>query len=121
MGFMPIENLEHASNNSYLLWVSSSFKVDLPEQSYNPLCLNLIILLLIRQIFILNGNLIGHYWKSKGPQSKFYLIDGFLKQNNLLSLLIWNKNGQNIEDYRFLDKNVNINIEIVKSYNLIEL
>jgi hypothetical protein len=119
--FIPPENLEHASNNSYLYWVSSSFKVDFPEQSYNPLYLDIDNPPFDKANIFLNGNLIGHYWKSKGPLSKFYFIDGFLKQNNLLSLLIWNRNSQNIKDYRFLENNVNINIEIIKSYTLIDL
>jgi len=121
--FVPLEELDDTSNNSYLIYSCAGFKTDLPEDIYCPMFLTFDNPPFDKALIYLNGNLIGHYWKSMGPQSKFYLIDGFLKQNNLISLIIWNKdkNYQKIEDYKNLNNNVNINIEIIKSYKKIEI
>ncbi len=39
----------------------------------------------------LNGILTGKYWRNKGPQNVFFLPEAFIKENNLLSILIWDK------------------------------
>jgi beta-galactosidase len=117
--FVPEEELENASKNSYLMRIGTNFDVNFPENTYNPMVLNFNDTPFDKAMIYLNGNLIGHYWKSMGPQKKFYLIDGFLKKNNLLSLVIWDndKEYQKIEDYEKLRNNVNINIEIIKTYS----
>lgn len=121
--FVPRDELDDESKNSYLVWAGAEFKVDLPEDTYCPMFLTFTDTPFDKALIYLNGNLIGHYWKTLGPQFKFYLIDGFIKQNNLLSLVIWNRNQdyQKIEDYKNLNNNVNINIEIIKSYQTFEV
>lgn len=39
----------------------------------------------------LNGTLTGKYWRNKGPQNVFFLPEAFVKEQNLLSILIWDK------------------------------
>ncbi|MDD3013825.1 MAG: beta-galactosidase [Candidatus Gastranaerophilales bacterium] len=121
--FAPTDEMDDASKNSYLVRISAEFKVDFSENIYCPMFLTFDKPKFDKALIYLNGNLIGHYWQSLGPQLKFYLIDGFLKQNNLLSLVIWNKNEdyQKIEDYKNMNNNVNINIEIIKHYNMVEV
>lgn len=116
--FVDSEELENASENSYLIRASAEFAVNLPKNIYCPMVLNFNNTEFDKAMIYLNGSLVGHYWKSMGPQKKFYLIDGFLKKNNCISLVIWNtgKDYQKIEDYEKSENNVNINIEIIESY-----
>ena len=68
----------------------------------------------------LNGNLIGKFWKSKGPQSRFYLPEGFLKPENKLSIIVWRKdNSQNNEDYEQAQLYVKIKIGNIKTFSLV--
>ena len=71
----------------------------------------------------LNGKKIGRFWPEKSPQKKFYLIESFLKENNRLSLVIWNKkdNKQHLKDYKFDSNNVNINISNFNVYRTFDL
>ncbi|OGI20606.1 MAG: hypothetical protein A2287_06275 [Candidatus Melainabacteria bacterium RIFOXYA12_FULL_32_12] len=120
--FINIDNLEDASDNSYLIWASASFEVNLPENIYAPLYLDLNSTSFDKANIYLNGNLIGHYLKTKEPQTKFYLPDGFIKQKNRISLLVWNKdNYQRFEDYKFEHNNVIITIRHIGQYNLVDL
>ena len=50
-------------------------------------------------------------------------MDGFLKEKNLLSLIVWDraKECQQINDYKFWIIYVNINIEIFDQLSLIRL
>lgn len=121
--FVAQEELENASVNSCLVRASAEFSLNMSENLYCPLVLRLNDPEFDKALIYLNGNLIGHYWRAMGPQNKFYLIDGFLRKDNRLSLLIWNANGdyQKIEDYKKLENNVNINIEIIESYSVFNI
>jgi len=121
--YVPLIELDDASDNAYVIWACTEFETDLSEDIYCPLFLSFDNPPFDRALIYLNGNLIGHYWKSMGPQSRFYLTDGFIKQKNLLSLIVWNRNEdyQEIEDYKNLNNNVNINIETIKYYSMFEL
>jgi hypothetical protein len=39
----------------------------------------------------LNGYLIGRYWREAGPQKKFYLPEGILKEKNNLAIGLWKR------------------------------
>ncbi|EKE02406.1 MAG: beta-galactosidase [uncultured bacterium] len=120
--FVPLDDLEDVSDNSYLVWSSAIFEVDRPENIFAPLYLSLDSTPFDKANIYLNGNLIGHYLKTKEPQTKFYLPDGFLKQKNRISLMTWNKdNYQRFEDYKFDHNNVIINIRHISQYNLTDL
>lgn len=115
--FVPVYNLENSSNNSCLIWACTEFEINIPDNIACPLYIDFDSAEFDKANIYLNGNLIGHYWKSKDPQSKFYLMDEFLKQKNLLSLIIWNRN----DDYNFSKFNVNISIRNYDSYNLVDI
>lgn len=121
--FVPIDELEDSSGNSFLQMITTEFSLPQNENSYSPLYISLENSEIERASIYLNGYKIGRYWKNKGPQDKFYLIDSFLKANNRLSLIIWNKNDkqQQITDCKLRQNNVNIKIGAFASYKTVEL
>ena len=118
--FAPENDLENASENSYLTWLSVNFRLEENNNKYNPLFLDLTEAAFNKADIYLNGNLIGKFWKSKGPQSRFYLPEGFLKPENKLSIIVWRKdNSQNNEDYEQAQLYVKIKIGNIKTFSLV--
>jgi len=120
--FAPEYDIEDASENSYLVRLSAEFKLE-DSQKYNPLFLDLSEAELNKADIYLNGNLTGRFWKTKGPQTKFFLPEEFLKSDNRLSLIIWDreKNTQNHDDYSFEQLCVKIKIGNIKTYSLVSI
>lgn len=121
--FVPEKDLEDISENSYLVWLNTSFDLKQNNDKYNPLFLDLTEATFNKADIYLNGNLIGRFWKSKGPQTKFYFPEEFLKFNNKLSFLIWNKKNfiQDYQDYKSKQHYVKIKIGNIKIFNLISI
>ena len=120
--FAPESDIEHASENSYLTWMSAKFELPFySNDKFNPLFLDLSEAVCNKADIYLNGNLIGRFWKSKGPQTKFYLPEEFLKPGNKLSLIVWDRenNTPNYEDYAFEQLCVKIKIGNIKTYKLV--
>ena len=70
-GFLPVDDLNDASSNSYLSWHCASFEINRAENIFAPLFLNFNNPPFDKANIYLNGYLIGHYWKSMGPQINF--------------------------------------------------
>lgn len=70
-----------------LVWLKANFQVDKSDNHRKPLRLHLEGQHNI-SIF-LNGHFIGRYWGGAGPQHDFYLMDGYLQENNTLVLAAW--------------------------------
>ena len=119
--FLSGEKIENSSINDSLLWAYTGFKLDINDKIYSPLYLELDSLPVSTANIYLNGNLIGRYRKDKTPQNKFYLMDGFLKQDNMISLLMWNRGSQKIVDYQFGKNNVIIKIGSFEYFTLIKI
>lgn len=89
--FIDENNLENASENSYLIRFSANFEFDKDKNQYNPLFLDLAEANFTKADIYLNGTLIGRFWKTKSPQTLFYMPEEFLKSSNRLSLIVWNR------------------------------
>jgi len=121
--FQSVDNLEHASKNHYLEYFTTEFKIEKKPDTYAPMYVSLTDTEIQKASIYLNGKKIGRFWPEKSPQKKFYLIESFLKENNRLSLVIWNKkdNKQHLKDYKFDSNNVNINISNFNVYRTFDL
>ncbi|MEW5821998.1 MAG: beta galactosidase jelly roll domain-containing protein [Cyanobacteriota bacterium] len=72
----------------------------------------------------LNEILIGHYWRDKGPQNKFYLPESFYYQDgrsNSIKLVIWHRSIDKNKNYTRRLSDVNIYIEPYGVYRLTDL
>lgn len=116
------ENLEDASDNSYLKFLYSTFELENSTDTYNPLLLDLSDAPFERADIFLNGNMIGRYWKNKCPQEFFYLPEGFLDKNNIISLVIWDIRPENLYEKgcETQDSYVKIKIGNIKPFKLIQ-
>ncbi len=117
------ENLEEASDNSYLKLLYFIFEYEKNSNIYNPLLLDLSDVPFEKADIFLNGNMIGRYWKEKSPQVYFYLPDGFLDNKNIISLVIWDIKSENLfeKGYETPKNYVKIKIGNVKPFKLIPL
>lgn len=85
-------------NNSYLICTKTEFSFKKPDFSDIPLGLVFKKVGFNKANIYLNDNLIGHFWKDKGPQKKFYLPESFYASDgttNSLKLVIWNRSIDN--------------------------
>lgn len=118
--YLEDDGLKSLSQNSYLKWLTANFSIELSENKFSPLYLEFDNPPFDKALIYLNDALIGHYWKSKGPQTKFYLMEGFLNSTNSISLLTWNNvSVEQMQDFNIKDINVNIKIGKYDSYDLI--
>lgn len=82
------------SENPYLVKLSTSFNVEFKENVVRSMYLSLEKIPYDRATIYLNGVKIGRYLKNnknEALQDKFYLINTFLRQQNILDLVIWEK------------------------------
>lgn len=107
------EDIEGESDNSHVIYMESGFLYEKNNDIFNPLVLDMSNFPYDKADVYLNGKLIGKYWKNKSKQDSFYLLDGFLKEKNTLSLVIWNIGCENVQKY------VKIKIRNIKKYKLI--
>ena len=121
--FAPEEDLENSSENSYLIWLGAKFRLVENNNKYNPLFLDLSEVAFNKADIYLNGSLIGRFWKSKGPQFKFYLPEEFLKSENKLSLIIWDReeDSKDFKDYKQEQTCVKIIIGNIKTFSLVSI
>ncbi|HBG49434.1 MAG TPA: hypothetical protein DDW90_08040 [Cyanobacteria bacterium UBA9971] len=145
--FAPEEDLENSSENSYLIWLGAKFRLVENNNKYNPLFLDLSEAEFNCEAGVkarngdanaaavqgcnsfnkadiyLNGNLIGRFWKSKGPQTKFYLPEEFLQPHNKLSLIIWDRedDSKDLKDYKSKPLCVKIKIGNIKTFSLVSV
>ncbi|HSA07111.1 MAG TPA: beta-galactosidase [Candidatus Gastranaerophilales bacterium] len=89
------ENLESASDNSYIKMIKSGFEFEYSNNIYNPLLLDMSECPFEKADIFLNGNMIGRHWKNKSPQKLFYLPEDLLENKNMVSLVIWDVKPEN--------------------------
>jgi len=115
------EYIENESLNTYITCLCSSFEYKQDNNVYNPLVLDLSNAPCEKADIYLNGNLIGRYWKNKSKQEAFYLPEGFLKEKNALSLVVWDTRPENFDEKgcKNVREYVKIIIRNIKTYKLI--
>lgn len=107
----PQRNDLTESENPYLVKLSKTFDVEFKENVVFSKYLRLKDFPYERATIFLNGIKIGRYLKNnknEALQDKFYLINTFLKPQNTLDIIIWEKDS-NIKtkwDFKFELKNV---------------
>lgn len=106
------------TQNCYLEWINAYVEIEDSASVFSPKYLILDEFLFKSANIYLNGFKIGTYNSEIGPQNEFILPEGFLKNNNVLSFLVWHMKGRNhvIEDYKSDRKNVNIKIRHFKRF-----
>ena len=108
------------SDSPYLARISSSFDVEFKEDETFSKYLYLKDFPYRRATILLNGTKIGRYIKRAHVQDKFYLINTFLKEHNIIDIVVWQK-GRNIQsqwDFKNEMKNVIIEVGDEKRYQL---
>lgn len=95
--FKKIENLNEEIVEIPHLWeekiegvwiYETEFEIDLAKVESS---IGLVIEAYSYANIYLNGYLIGRYWKEIGPQNKFYLPEGILKEKNHLAIALWKR------------------------------
>ncbi len=83
------------TGNEWIGWYRTMFDLDLPENINMPLGLVMDGLPAgdDKAVIFLNGWLLGRYWPDKGPQTKFYLHPGILRERgkNTLAIGVWRR------------------------------
>ncbi|MBN1487471.1 MAG: beta-galactosidase [Anaerolineae bacterium] len=96
-GFPGFADWELVPENgkSYVTWHRTTFALNLSETLEIPYFLEVDHVPAEALIF-LNGQLVGHYWESRGLQHRFWLPQGVLRQQGENELLIaqWTRGGQ---------------------------
>ncbi len=115
------ENLDSASDSSYIKYICSGFELLNITDIYNPLVLDLLEAPFKRADIFLNGYMIGRYWKTKSPQKQFYLPEGLLAEKNIISLVVWDIKPKNLleKGYKSSENCVKIKIRNIKPFKLI--
>ena len=118
---LPLEhNLNMESETPYLVRISANFGVEFNDSERFSKYLYLKNFPYRRATIYLNGHKIGRYIKRACVQDKFYLINTFLKEKNIIDIVIWqrDKNIPTAWDFKNEVKNVIIEIGDEKKYQL---
>lgn len=112
--------LNRESENPYLTKITVNFDVDFRDDVFFAKYLSLENFWYRRATIFLNGVKIGRYIKRTHVQEKFYLINEFLKPQNTLEIVIWEKDRNIKSSWGFKSdmKNVIIQIGTQKMYQL---
>jgi len=108
------------SENSYLTKLTVNFDVEFKENVFLAKYLSFENFPCNRATIFLNGVKIGRYIKRNRVQDKFYLINEFLKPQNTLEIVVWEKdiNLKSIWGFKSDMKGVKIKIGMFKIYQL---
>ena len=108
------------SDNPYLTKITVNFDIDFRNDVFFAKYLSLENFWYRRATIFLNGVKIGRYIKRTHVQDKFYLINEFLKPQNTLEIIIWEKDRNIKSPWGFKSdmKNVIIQIGTQKMYQL---
>lgn len=108
------------SENPYLTKITVNFDIDSRNDVFFAKYLSLENFWYRRATIFLNGVKIGRYIKRTHVQDKFYLINEFLKPQNTLEIIIWEKDRNIKSPWGFKSdmKNVIIQIGTQKMYQL---
>lgn len=108
------------SENPYLSRISGTFKLDMQDNLFNAKYLSLENFPYRRSTIFLNGVKIGRYIKRANVQEQFYLINEFLKPENQIDIIVWQKDRNIVSSWGFKNemKNVIINIGDKKKYRI---
>jgi len=107
--------------NNYITSINFNFMVEKSPEKYSPLSLDMSELEINKADILLNNINIGRFWKKQGPQTKFYLPEEFLKSENTLEIIIWDRENTttNIVPFNFEEQYVKIKIGNIKTFSLI--
>ena len=108
------------SDNPYLTKITVKFNVEMKDNVFFAKYLSLENFRFRRATIFLNGVKIGRYIKRTHVQEKFYLINEFLRPENTLEIVIWEKDRNIKSSWGFKSdiKNVIIQIGTQKMYQL---
>lgn len=108
------------SENSYLTKITTNFDVDFKDNVFFARYLSLENFRYSRATIFLNGIKIGRYIKRNRVQDKFYLINEFLKPQNTLEIVVWEKdrNVKSLWGFKSDMKSVKIKIGMFKMYQI---
>lgn len=108
--------------NKYMQYVEIDFTFH-KKMAYSPLYLSFEHAPFNRATVYLNGQKIGRYIKTLGPQNKFYLMDSFIQKENKLALVIWLKSRENQRNnpQKFTMQNLNIELGSFKNFHCVEI
>lgn len=120
-------NLSIASTGSqknYVECLVTKFNFSMPENHQAPIGLVFNKPPFNKADIYLNDVLIGHYWRDKGPQEKYYLPETFYHQDgttNTIKLVVWYRSIDNNKNYPTKLNNDTIFIEPYVVYKLTDL
>jgi hypothetical protein len=111
---------KHESDNPYLTKITAHFDCNLNENEFFAKYVSFEDFYCRRATIFLNGVKIGRYIKRTHVQDKFYLINEFLKSNNTLEVVVWEKDRNIKSPWGFKSdiKNVKILIGTQKIYEI---
>ena len=111
---------KHESDNPYLTKITAHFDCNLNENEFFAKYVSFEDFYCRRATIFLNGVKIGRYIKRTHVQDKFYLINEFLKPNNTLEVVVWEKDRNIKSPWGFKSdiKNVKILIGTQKVYEI---
>ena len=121
---ITMEKREETNNQApYLTLLDKNFNIDkkyLSNDVFCPFMLDMGKTPFRRATIYLNGTKIGRFIRSNSHQTKFYLPPEFLKEENNIKIVVWEKEHriQNTWDFKKYLQNVIINIETYKTYKL---
>lgn len=110
---LPLESgEENESESPYLARISAKFKINFKEDEVFAKYLYLKDFPYRRATIFLNGNKIGRYIKRTNVQDKFYLINSFLKEENQIDIVIWQKGRNILTRWDFKNEIKNVILEL---------
>jgi hypothetical protein len=115
---------ENEKQAPYLTLLDKNFEIDksyLQSDVFCPFMLDMGKTPFRRATVYLNGVKIGRFIRSNSHQTKFYLPPQFLREENNIKIVVWEKEHriQNTWDFKKYLQNVIINIEAYKIYKLL--
>jgi len=115
----PIE----ANQAPYLALLEKKFTIPdiyLSDRVFAPFVLDMDKTPFRRATIFLNGVKIGRFIRNNSPQEKFYLPRHFLKGENTLQIVVWEKSHRikSVFDYKNYLENVSLKVENYKVYEL---
>jgi hypothetical protein len=109
----------------YLAMLSQNFKIPkklLSDKFYAPIVLDMEHTPFRRATIFLNGVKIGRYIRHNAHQTKFYLPNEFLKENNEIKIVVWEKSHRTTDTWGYKNylENVIIKVGTFKVYEIFD-
>ena len=88
---------QFAGIGEWIGWYRTEFDLDQPADVYAPigLVMDCVANGGDKALLFLNGYLLGHYWPDRGPQLRFFLPSGILRNGpNQVAIAVWRRNPE---------------------------